>query len=118
MSRTCLPDRRRSVTLELSGTPALTITIGYDGSGAVKEVFADGAKYGSDLAATMSDICTVISVSLQHGVLPCELAKSLGTVPAPMAVQGGAIPASPIGRIMDALLTEIKIVEDAQCAAA
>jgi len=110
MTRTRLPNRRRSATIELMGEHPFTITVGFDDRGRAKEVFADGAKHGSGLAAIISDICTVISVALQHGVPPRDLVKSLGTVPSPFGQQGTR-PASPIGLILDALLAEVEYVE-------
>lgn len=104
MTRTALPDRRQNLTREVGfGGRSFTLTVGYDPAGAPKEVFVDGHREGSDMQALLSDVAVLVSIALQHGVPPAELAKSLATVP---VWQGGAQAeghASPVGVIVEAL---------------
>lgn len=106
MTRTRLPDRRPSWTVETQyqGRP-ITVTIGLDPLDAQRlEVFADGAKIGCDLAHLISDLCVVISVALQHGATPDELRGSLGTLPFSDGQGGrGLAPASIAGVLLDAV---------------
>lgn len=103
MTRTILPTRRPNVTItaDWSGH-VFTATLGFDPArGHVAEVFADTAK-GGQMQATLADACVLISIALQHGIQPADLAKSMGVTPAPW--QGGAdLPASPIGAILAAI---------------
>lgn len=101
-----LPNRRPSVTLPASwttgtGVQQFTLTVGFHpDTGAVSEVFyADGQREGSAMQHTVQDACVIISLVLQLGGLPAELAHSLGRLPMP----GGEGPASPLGAIVDAL---------------
>ena len=101
-----LPNRRPSITLPVAwstgrGVLHFTLTAGFDPeTGTVAEVFyADGQREGSAMQHTVQDACVVISLALQHGVQPTDLAHSLGRLPLP----GGEGPASPIGAIVDAL---------------
>jgi ribonucleoside-diphosphate reductase alpha chain len=77
--RTRLPDRRPSITREVEWrTGRWTVTVGIDRDGRPREVFADGAKEGSGMAAILSDACVVISIALQAGVPVEALSRSLG----------------------------------------
>lgn len=101
MNRTSLPQRRPSMTqrAEHSGFE-YTLTVGFDKAGQPREVFADGAKYGSDRAHVVSDACVLISLLLQHGAQPDAIAKSLGTEISPFA---GPQASSIIGAIVGEL---------------
>lgn len=103
-ARTPLSNRRPSATIDTAfrGFP-ITITVGYDLTATVREVFANSGKSGSDMQATLADACVLISIALQHGVTPAALAKSLGRVPDPAAGDGATDHASPIGAIVAAL---------------
>jgi hypothetical protein len=80
--RQALPARRRSVTDCITWRgQAFTVCVGFDAAGRAREVFGDGQREGSDLAALIDDACILISVALQHDLPPEVLAKSLGTVP-------------------------------------
>ena len=104
MTRQSLPSRRPSVTYatEWDGHQ-ITVTVGYYLDGTPGEVFADVAK--GALRAALADACTIISIALQHGISPDDLAKSIGKVPAPEWEAGamGDKPASPIGAVLDVL---------------
>jgi hypothetical protein len=82
MTRAQLPNRRQNetVTADHAGH-RFTVTVGYDAAGCPAEVFADGAKIGTDMAHSIADACVVISLALQHGCEPATLVKSLGKVP-------------------------------------
>lgn len=109
MTRVELPLRRRSATsaLRFKGK-AFTVTFGFDDSGRPKEAFADGARGGSELANTISDACVLISISLQHGIAPEALGKSLGREPDHIRGANATLPASIIGVIVAALLAEVR----------
>ena len=102
MTRTALPTRRQSITLDADwqGMP-LTITIGFDAHGVPRETFADAP---GGIGNVVSDAATVISIALQHGIAPAALAKSLGRVPAYINGAEAEAPASPIGTILQALM--------------
>ena len=100
--RTQLPARRPADTIaaEWQGHP-FTITVGYcPRTLAPMEVFADTAK-GGQMQATLADACVMVSIALQYGITPAELAKSMARVPDLMAGNGAELPASPIGAILD-----------------
>jgi len=97
-----LPHRRPSFTREVQwGGGRWTVTVGIDRDGRPREVFADGAKEGSNMAAILSDACVVISIALQAGVPPEALAHSLGETRNPLT--GACEPASVIGLIVSLL---------------
>ncbi len=104
MPRTAMPDRRVNETREIifEGKPYL-ICVGFDAADRPREVFVDGPKYGSTMQAFIADACIVISIALQHGIAPEELARSLGSVPAYHGGQKVDAHASPVGHIMEAL---------------
>lgn len=109
MTRQTLPHRRSNVTraVEWNGH-AFTVTIGLDpATWAPVEVFADTLK-GGDMAAALADACVVVSIALQHGIAPADLAKSLARVPVLWGDDGQTAPASPVGAILDAVLAEVR----------
>ena len=85
------------------GGQAFTVCVGYDGAGRPLEVFADGHKTGSAMAAFIDDACIVISIALQHGIPAEVLQRSLSTVPVWENGVKGEGPASPVGAILAAL---------------
>jgi hypothetical protein len=104
MIRTRLPDRRRNLIRDIAfGGQAFTVCVGYDDAGQPLEVFADGQKTGSTMAAFIDDACIVISIALQHGIAPAALARSLSTVPVWQNGVKGEGPASPVGAILAVL---------------
>jgi hypothetical protein len=100
-----LPNRRNNVhsTLVFEHTE-YEICVGVVPGIGVVEIFADGEKQGSDMEAIIDDACIVISIALQHGALPEELAKSVGMIPA--FTEGKAVErhASIIGRLVAELI--------------
>ena len=104
MTRVRLPARRRNTIREVAWSgQCFAVCVGYDSAGQPLEVFADGHKTGSAMAAVIDDACIVISVALQHGIAPGDLAHSLSTVPTWENGVRGEGPASPIGAILSAL---------------
>jgi hypothetical protein len=104
MTRTRLPDRRRNAIRDIAFCGrAFTVCVGYDDAGRPLEVFADGQKTGSAMAAFIDDACIVISVALQHGLTPEALARSISTVPVWEDGVKGEGAASPVGAILAAL---------------
>ena len=100
MTRERLPSRRPNETREIEHAGhRFTVTVGFDLQARPREVFADGARIGTDLGHVISDSCVVISLALQHGCPPALLPKSLGRVPDPMAGPGICRPASVLGTI-------------------
>lgn len=109
MTRALLPHRRPNVTLsiEWNGHP-LDVTIGFDPQTAQpQEVFANTPK-GGDMQAALADACVLISIALQHGIAPTDLAKSLGRVPVLWGDEGQTGPASPIGAVVETILAEVR----------
>jgi hypothetical protein len=105
--RKTLPNRRPNLTraVQWDGHD-FTVTIGIDpATGAPAEVFADTRK-GGQMQATLADACVMISLALQHGIAPADLAKSLGRVPVLWGPEGRDAPASPVGAVVEALLGE------------
>ena len=100
MTRTALPSRRPSLSCDTAwqGHP-ITVTVGFDATGAVRECFANTPE-GGHMAATIADACVIISIALQHGIAPDALAKSLGLVPDPSRGKDATQPASPLGTVM------------------
>lgn len=103
MTRTILPNARPSVTTTVQwNNHAFPVTIGMSWPDLrPMEVFADVAK-GGDIQWAIADACVVISLALQHGITPADLAKSLGRVPS----WQGDVPASPLGAVIEAILQE------------
>jgi len=102
MTRTRLPTRRPNATMEVRfGAFTFTVTVGFDMTGRPREVFADGAKIGTDIGHIVSDACVVISLALQHSCPPELLPKSMGRVPYPERGQGFCGPASALGMIAE-----------------
>ena len=100
MTRRALPHRRRNETVGIEHQGQhLTVTVGFDDDGHAREVFADGAKLGSDLAHVIADACVVMSLALQHDCAPADLTTSLGVVPDPVRGEDATRPASVLGAI-------------------
>ena len=93
-----LPDRRpfETETIEHGGA-LFDVTLGFFLDGRVGEVFAGGAKSGSELDGLLDDSAIVVSLLLQNGIEPAALAKTVGRL------GDGVAPASVIGAISDLL---------------
>ncbi len=109
-----LPNRRPSETRTLAlGNLTFVANVGFDPQdGRPREIFLDGAKDGTDMAAILDDASVVISIALQHGSPVAALAKSVARVPlapltpADLAEAAGprnTAPASVIGAALDLL---------------
>jgi hypothetical protein len=100
--RAVLPQRRPNATRALAhGGQGFTLTVGFDPEGHPREVFADAARHGSDVAHVLADACVVISLALQYGCPPAALPKSLGRVPDFARGAGACLPASVLGVIAE-----------------
>ena len=74
------------------------LSIGYDpGTGSPKEVFGSSPMVGSQTATLVSDACIIISLAMQAGLTPAQIAHSLSKEPVWDA--DGEQPASLIGAI-------------------
>jgi len=104
-----LPDRRPAVTGEVvwSGH-RIAVSAGFLADGRVGEVFASGARYGSDLQRLLDDACVVISLALQHGARPADLGRSLGRLPVPGSEEAHE-PASVLGAVVDWLAEVVRV---------
>jgi len=74
-----LENRRPSATRRINHNgETIHITVGYDiDTGLPREVFANGWKFGSDAQRNTESACKVVSVALQCGVDPREMARTL-----------------------------------------
>ena len=72
MSRTRLPDRRPSMTMQfVYEANTYSVTLGFDvANNRIGEVFTHGAKVGSAMDRILDDACVALSLLLQHGVEP------------------------------------------------
>lgn len=95
MTRTRLPNRRHCETFEFSHEGIrYTASYGRDNAGNIKELFLSGGKAGSLAEAISCDASTAISIALQHGITPADLAHSSVRNP-------DGSPASPIAFVLD-----------------
>ncbi len=93
-----LPTRRPSETVTIEhGGAQFDVTLGFFPDDLVGEVFAGGAKSGSELDGLLDDSAILISLLLQNGIKPAALAKTMGRL------GDGHQPASVIGAIVDLL---------------
>lgn len=102
MSRRRLPNRRPSIThMLLHDGRSYAVSLGFDpADGWLGEVFAHGAKVGSNMDGILDDACIALSLLLQHGVEPASLAGTMGRL------GDGTTPASIIGALADLLTRE------------
>lgn len=105
MMRARLPHRRPNITADhIWNGHLVTATVGLDPeTGSPREVFAN-VPAGGMMQATLADACVIVSVALQHGITPQELAKSLAHVPAFINGEETTAPASPVGTILAAIM--------------
>lgn len=102
MSRTRLPDRRPSMTMQFAyEANNYSVTLGFDvANNRIGEVFTHGAKIGSAMDRILDDACVALSLLLQHGVEPAALAASMGRL------GDGKSPALIIGALADLIAKE------------
>lgn len=107
MTRNRLPNRRPNETVELMfNDTSYAVTFGfYPDTGELGEVFTHGAKVGCNMDAILDDACVALSLLLQHGTEPVDLASSMGRY------GDGQAPASIIGALAD-LLTDMDAVSE------
>ncbi len=94
-SRTRLPNRRPNETADLLFEgQRYHVTIGLALDDRAGEVFCHGGKVGSSMDLLLDDACVALSLLLQHGVKPRDLAHSMGRL-------HDSAPASIIGALVD-----------------
>lgn len=99
MTRLRLPNRRAAENIELEHLGMrFIVTIGFYPDGKPGEVFVHGTKTGSTLDALLADACVLVSLLMQHGIDPKEVATSMGRL-------GNAQAASVIGAVVDLAAT-------------
>jgi len=105
LTRNRLPNRRPNETVELLfNDTRYAVTVGYyPDTGRIGEVFTHGAKVGSNMDAILDDACVALSLLIQYGTEPSDLALSMGRH------GDGKAPASIIGALAD-LLTDMDAV--------
>ena len=100
MKRARLPNRRLSTTVDLDFNGArYAVTIGFGPNGRPGELFCRGAKVGSAMDLLLDDACVALSLLLQHGAPPADLAHSVGRL-------GRGAPAS--GALVDLVAAEAR----------
>ena len=123
-----LPARRQSriAAVKWQGIE-VNVAVGMYPDGSPAEVFATTPKTGT-MQVTLADTSVLISIALQHGITPADLAKSLAREPDPVATANEALrradceaagepyeprdtsaPASPVGAIMAVVLDADKL---------
>ncbi len=102
MTRVRLPDRRPSLTINLSyENRTYSVTLGFDvRNNRASEVFTHGARIGSGMDRLLDDACVALSLLLQYGAEPSLLAASMGRL------GDGKTPASIIGALADLIARE------------
>ena len=98
-----LPNRRPNDIHEITvGGQRYLACVGFYDDGTPGELFLDGVKPGSAMAATLQDAAIAVSLALQYGTPPGALAKSMSRQPS-LAWTPNAAPASVIGAALDLL---------------
>ena len=99
-ARARLPNRRPNETVKfMFNDTRYAVTVGYyPDTGCIGEVFTHGAKVGSNMDAILDDACVTLSMLLQNGTKPGNLASSMGRH------GSGQAPASIIGALADLLM--------------
>lgn len=100
-----LPNRRLSCNRVMSCGPyEFDFGFGFHRTGAVREVFINNAKVGSEIEGMLQDGCVLISLLLQHHVAPAELARSVGRHDTDPNDPDKTVPTSMLGVIVDAVV--------------
>jgi len=96
-ARARLADRRGGENFDfVIGTTRFTASVRKGTRGRVAEVFLNSSKIDSDVDLTARDAAILISIALQYGITPHEMAHSMGR-------NSDGAPSSPIGAILDIL---------------
>jgi hypothetical protein len=100
MTRRRLSQRRNAIAVELEHAGhRFRMQVGHFPDGTLGEIFLDAIKQNSTLDAFAADAAILISLLLQHGVLPEAIGHALRRTP------NGA-PASLIGAVVDLIANE------------
>ena len=98
--RRTLPQRRPAETFSIRFWNQLfTVTVGFYPDGTPGEVFIDNCKTGNDIQSIARDAGVLLSLALQHGVLPETIRHAVTRGPS----QG---PASILGAVVDSITTK------------
>lgn len=85
MIREKLPNRRMAGSLTVAwpedSERRFHISVGFDRSGAVREVFCRSALAGSEIDMLADDACTILSRCLQFGDRLTDISRGLGRLP-------------------------------------
>lgn len=111
MTRHRLPNRRENESREITiEGRTCHVMIGFDKTGRPREIFIRDAKPGSTIDTILDDVGVVVSIALQNGVRPADLARSMSRIPiTPLRPSdldrgGDRRPASIIGVAVDLLV--------------
>ncbi len=100
-----LSNRRLSCNRVMSCGPyEFDFGFGFHRTGAVREVFINNRKVGSELEGMLQDGCVLISLLLQHHVAPAELARSVGRHGTDPDKPEQTVPTSILGVVVDAVV--------------
>ncbi len=111
MTRERLPNRRdnESREFEIEGIRCL-VSVGFNYAGQPREIFINSIKPGSAVDALLSDTAVLVSLGLQAGTSPAEMAHSMSRLPsAPLMPKdldkaGDNVAASVLGAAIDWLV--------------
>ena len=99
--RELLPQRRAAETFDLRfRNLPFTVTVAFYPDGTPGEVFINGCKTGNDIQSIARDAAVLLSLAIQHGVLPKTIRHAVTRGPS----QG---PASILGAVVDFHHTEL-----------
>ena len=111
MTRQRLPNRRDNESREIEVDELrCLVTVGFDGDDRPREIFINHSKQGSKIDTLLADIAVLVSIGLQEGIPPADMAKSLARLPsAPLRPRdidrgGDRAPASVLGAAIDWLV--------------
>lgn len=111
MTRQRLPHRRDNESREIEVDELrCLVTVGFDEEQRPREIFINHSKQGSKIDTLLADIAVLVSVGLQYGIPPADMAKSLARLPsAPLRPRdldscGDRAPASVLGSAIDWLV--------------
>lgn len=112
MTRERLPNRRRNESREFEiENVCCRVTVGFNADRRPCEIFINSPKRGSAIDMLLGDIAVQMSLSLQQGTSPTEMAHSTSRLPsAPLLTPedldkaGDRMPASVLGAAIDWLV--------------
>ena len=94
MIRRTLPQRRAAESFGMRfWNQPFTVTVGFYADGTAGEVFIDNCKTGNDIQSIARDAGVLLSLALQHGVLPetIRYAVTRGASEEPVSILGAVV---------------------------